>query len=1082
MQPDIETQHRLMQELASLRQRLADFEEALQPDGPAIESFKTDLVSNGAKRVSASIEQVFEAVAEGVVVADDRGRIVYMNGRAQSIFGYRRDELRGQPVEVLLPKGLQQTHQNHVQSFSLNPRTRPMSRGHDLTGRRKDGSETSLQIGLSTLDTEAGRLLVAIMTETQSEERFRPQEVEDTTLLRTKLYIPQVNDQLISRSRLIDRLNESLETSPGPNSVQTFNRALTLVSAPAGYGKTTLVSSWLRNVETPAAWVALDEQDNDLLVFFRYVIAAVRGLFPESCADTARLAQETRDVTPAYLANRLVNDLVAIPDSLLLVFDDFHLIRDRAIVSLAAQLINNQPPNLHLVVITRTDPSLPLARLRASGALTEIRAPELRFQDDEAERFIRQAIGFSVDRNSIIALNQKTEGWVVGLRLALLTIRGQRDITDLIERFQTRPNRFVSDYLMSEVLAQQPETIRALMVRSSILNRMSGPLIEALMDADDSDFQGQAFLDWLVSSNLFLIPIDDRGQWFRYHHLFQTMLEHNLRANYPRSEISTFYRLASRWFADSGLIEEAIRYALAGDDIDTAIKLVEGQSQNILNSQDRSTLERWLDDLPQDVIWQRPSLLITKAWLLYREWRLEVLDEILDAVEENLGNESSPEKVRPLEGQVAALRASTSYVLRGDHSLAFSYANRALELLPGIESGAHGAAASFRALAQQALGKRTDAVNFLERITRSPSRSDLSKIQHFIGLCLLHQMAGDLQAMSRVLDQFLNLSQRLQHPNSLAAANRFAAWLNYEWNDLNKAAEQCSTVIEYRHKSNFVSYFYAAMSLIRIHQLQGQLAEAQFRLEDLRAETLRLNHGLLMGPLEAFEASIWALYGDVHSALRWARSFDTQLFFDSAILMEATSLIHARVLILHGTRPELQIVRDRLHAQRTQAKADHFTQREISILVHLALAHERLGDREQALESTKQAVLLAQPGGFIRTFVDMGQPLRELLNVLSSRLPNDSQPYLAKLLTSFEETPYPRPSLQEPQRGEMESITKRELDVLKLMQAEKSDAEIASELVIALSTARKHASNIYRKLDANNRWQAIQKAEELGIL
>ena len=914
-------------------------------------------------------------------------------------------------------------------------------------------------------------------------ELTRPHNMmEDITLLNTKLYIPQVSNQLVPRPRLFDRLNEGLETNDSLKSAQIFKCKVTLVSAPAGYGKTTLVASWLKNIKTRSAWIALDENDDDFLVFVRYLIAAVRSLFPESCAYTAQLTQESSEVTPGYLATTLVNDLDSIQQTFILVFDDFHLIRNRAIISLISQLINNQPSNVHLIIVSRTDPILPLSRLRAAGDMNEIRSPELRFQNDEAERYIRQEVGLSVDQNSIIVLNQQTEGWVVGLRLALFSIRGQKDISDLIERFRNMPNRYVRDYLISEVLAQQPEAIRTILMRSSILKRMSGPLLEALMDADDSDFNGQAFLEWLVASNLFVFPLDDQREWFRYHHLFQTILENNLRANYSDSEISAFHYRASRWFSDLGYVEEAIQHALAADNIDLAIMLVEEQSQNLLNSQNRSTLERWLNKLPPDIIWQRPILLITKAWLLYREWRIEALQEILNAVEVNLSKEPLPKSAQSMEGQIAALRSAPTYMLWEDYSQTVSLANRALELLPGTESGARGTAVVFRALAQQALGERVDAVHSLETIVQSPIQLDASKIQPFIGLAMLHQMAGDLQLMSRISDQFLNLADNLKHPNAITAANRFAGWLSYEWNDLNKATEQFLTVIDNRYRGNFISYYYAVMGLVRIHLAQGQLAKARRRLEDIRAETLRLNHRILMNPLEALEADIWILYRDIHSALRWARSLDPQSYSKSNILLETSSLTHTRILIQHGTNAEVLSVKDRLILQLARAKAHHFPQRVIQIQIHLALAYERLGDRDQALNSIEQAVLLAQPGSFIRTFVDIGQPLRELLNALSSRIPDVSQPYLMKLLASFEEEAYLRSSLLESQRQEMGAITKRELNVLRLMQAKKTDVEIAAELVIALSTARKHASNIYRKLDVNNRWQAVQKAEELGIL
>jgi LuxR family maltose regulon positive regulatory protein len=459
-----------------------------------------------------------------------------------------------------------------------------------------------------------------------------------------------------------------------------------------------------------------------------------------------------------------------------------------------------------------------------------------------------------------------------------------------------------------------------------------------------------------------------------------------------------------------------------------------------------------------------------------------MLDETLDAVEVNLRKEPLPENARFIEGQATVLRSATAYLVHRDYSLTFSLATQALELLSGIESGTQGIAALFRALAQQALGERVDAVHSLEVFIRSPIQLGPSKIQTFIGLTILHQMAGDLQALSRTLNQFLNLASHLKHANAVSGFNRAAGWLSYEWNDLIKAAEYSANTIKYRYKTNFISYYFAMILLAKIDLVQGQLAEGQSRLEDLRAETLRLNHRLLLVPLEALEASTCILSGDIYSALRWARSFDDHPLYDSVILLEATSLTHARILILHGTDPELQRAKDRLYAKLTAARSEHFTQREISILVHLALAHERLGERAQALELTEQAVQLAQPGGFIRTFVDIGQPMRELLKVLCSSTPKQSQSYLAKLLASFDTEAYPTPANLDPKQQAAPTITRRELEVLRLTQAERTDAEIASELVIALSTARKHAGNLYHKLDANNRWQAVQKAEELGIL
>lgn len=395
------------------------------------------------------------------------------------------------------------------------------------------------------------------------------------TLMQTKLQIPQIRGELVPRPRLLDTLNEGIEAHDHPDEIQVFNRKVTLVAAPAGYGRTTLIASWLMETSRPATWISLDDTDDSLSVFVQYIVAAVRRLHPDSCASSAQFAREVGASWSDKVAAELVNDIVHISDPFILALDDFHLIHDEAVFNLVSRLIEHQPPNLHIVISTRTDPLLPLHRLRASGEITEMRTHDLRFQDDEAETFLRRSLGLSIDRQAIAALNQRTEGWVVGLRLASSSIRGQKDLLALLDLFEDQPNTYVNEYLVSEVLAQQPEAIRAFMLQTSILTRLCGSLCEAVAGIEDPEFIGQDYLEWLDASNLFVISLDEGRDWFRYHHMFQGLLLSKLRAEYSVGAIQDLHCRASQWYSDQGFVEEALRHALAGNDVDRAIVLVE---------------------------------------------------------------------------------------------------------------------------------------------------------------------------------------------------------------------------------------------------------------------------------------------------------------------------------------------------------------------------------------------------------------------------------------------------------------------------------------------------------------------------
>lgn len=469
-----------------------------------------------------------------------------------------------------------------------------------------------------------------------------------------------------------------------------------------------------------------------------------------------------------------------------------------------------------------------------------------------------------------------------------------------------------------------------------------------------------------------------------------------------------------------------------------------------------------------------------------REWRLAALEEILDVAQRLLEETTSSEMSRSLGAQVIALRSFTAFMISSDYPRALSLAQEALQKLPDTERGALGLATFVMVLVRQMLGDRESTIHSLEAVVHSLSQTGPSQVQAFVGLATIHQMAGDLQSMSRETELFLAFAARQNHPNAQVVANRVAGWLNYEWNDLEPAERQFSVAVAQRYRSNFLAYFESTLGLVKIHLALGRSDEAQRILADLRAETLRLNNGDLLGPIEAFQAHLRIIQGDLPAAVQWARSTNPDELHESVLLSDAASLNHARVMIWGGTIDELQTTVDFLRAKIDWSEKYHYKQRVIQTQLHLALALKKQGDFDQAKTILEQALNLAQPGGFIRTYLDLGQPMSELLNDLNSRLPLERRLYVDKILAGFKVDKLVIPSFPAPRSplpsNPLSPITKREMEVLVLMQAGKSDSDIADELVIALSTARRHASNIYRKLGVNNRWQAVNEAKMIGLI
>jgi len=929
---------------------------------------------------------------------------------------------------------------------------------------------------------------------------------EFSTLIRTKLNLPRIADDLIDRPRLIERLNESL------------TRKVTLVSAPAGYGKTTLVGQWLSGsrfgiadfrlnstqereiqnrksqIANQVAWLSLSERDNDLLLFLSYIVAAVETIYLDGCPETSSLLEATQLPPVTYIASTLINEIATLPStpipqagpSFLLVLDDYHLVTEPAIHELLKLVIEHQPEQMHLVLVSRFDPlQLPITQLRAQQQIVEIRRADLRFDRAETQAFLAQMLGVRLSEDLVAALDNWFEGWVVGLRLASISMRDMDDPTAFVQALKGT-DRYVMEYLVDEVISHQPPAIQSFLLRISILDRFCGSLCETVVGIDDPECNGRAYLEWLDHTNLFVVALDNRGEWYRYHHLFRDLLADKLQTELSAAELAGLHRTAGQWFAAHGYLEEAIQHSLLANDVGTAIQLVEDNSHNLLNRLERHTLERWLSMLPEELIWQRPRLLIARAWLMYRQARLTALDTVLDKAETclNLDGEealTSAER-QAMSGQINALRSVTAHMVYRDFGCSLASAELALQQLPPTEYGAYGTATGFAALAEQATGHKEKAIGRLEEILHDPTPVGPAKIQAFIGLSFVHLIAGDLPQMSSVVQQFLGFAAENKNANAIVGSSWVAGLLHYEWNELTVAKAHLTKAAELRFSSNYIASFNSILALARIDQVLGNLDQAQDTLDTLRAEVMKLQNKELLSPLDSFQADLWQRQGDVTQAVRWARSVQSANLAEPIFLFELPTLTRARILTAHSTESEVQdVVRDLQESLKT-IRARHHTQRMVNLLARLALAYDRLGQAPEALASLRQALTLGYPGGFIRTFVDCGPAQIPLLQQLQQQ--GVAPDYVAQLLTAF---PSDRrlpiaDRRQADNKTPLDLLTRREEEILRLMQAGLTNQDIANELVISLYTVKRHATNIYNKLTVSNRRQAIRKAQQLGLL
>jgi LuxR family maltose regulon positive regulatory protein len=901
-----------------------------------------------------------------------------------------------------------------------------------------------------------------------------PDPKELSNLRWTKLNRPRIAGDVVRRARVRERLEQSLD------------RPLTLVCAPAGYGKTTLLSVWLADSSHPYAWLSLDEGDSDLTVFLTYFAAAIRTAYPEACARTLDLLGAPELPTPALLVTALANDLEALPYEpgpaderrFILVLDDYHLVRNEAVHALLADLLHHPPRTFHLILSTRQDPPLPLNVLRARGELGEIRMQELRFTPEEIAVFMRQAIESRLDEQAIAILAERTEGWAAGLRLAALTLITSGDIYDRLAELPA-DNRYVMDYLMGEVLSHIPAATQEFLLKTSILDRLSGPLCDAVTGTAEAQWNGQAYLEWLAQRNLFTWGVDPQQQWYRCHRLFRTLLRNRLEQQYSREEIGELHARASAWFADHGFVDEGIEHALAAGDVTGAARLVEAHRHKAMNQERWPDLQRWLGRLPREVVDERPELVMAEAWLLHHRASLaDVAPRLARAGSLMQQTPPAEEARRSLQGEVDALTSQLVY-WTADAERTLALAQRALAETPIELSYVRGIAWMFFASAQLLRGDLGDAIAAVhEGLREDRLHGNTYAPRLLVTLCFGYWMAADLPNLLRTADYLLEVARKRDLPESIDWGYYFRGCARYQQNSVADAERAFGAVAADRVAVHGITLPHSAFGLASAYQAQGLTEPASATAETVVKYALEVNNPSVLAVARAFATHLALLQGRAGEAAGWAAQADRNIRTAPMPLFYVADFTLVEILLVQGTAASLEEAAGLLARLHEVVQATHNTRFLIEALALQALLHDARRERSAALDALTRAVALAEPGGLIRVFVDLGPKMAALLHALAAQ--RVAPGFIVRLLDAFPAVRSPQPAPG--QSGLIEPLTQRELEVLALLAKRLSNKEIAEELCISPMTVKRHAVTIYQKLLVRSRREAVAKAVALGLL
>ena len=895
-------------------------------------------------------------------------------------------------------------------------------------------------------------------------------------LLQTKLFVPRPRPSFIPRPHLIAKLNQGVY------------HKLTLISAPAGFGKTTLVSEWIAGCKRPFAWLSLDERDSDLTRFLAYFMAALQTLAPEIGKRASGILDSPEQPPPESILTILLNEIATLPEEFALVLDDYHVLDAPAVDQALTFFLEHLPPQMHLIIATREDPSLPLARLRVRGQLTELRVADLRFTPAEASEFLNQVMGLALTQEEIAVLETRTEGWIAGLQMAALALQSLATLAHpntarFIQSF-TGSHRHVLDYLMEEVLERQPAEVQTFLLHTSILERLCGPLCDAVLGFASGS--AQEILNYLDHANLFIIPLDNERRWYRYHHLFGDLLRQRLG---QPAELPELHLRASRWYEANGDLPAAFHHALAATDFTRAADLTQTAWQEMERSFQTTAWLDWVKKLPHALVGSRPWLCIQIGWAYSDVGVLELSETYLQTAERALAELPEQEAFKTIPGTIALIRAGNAQI-EGNLAETVRYAALSVQLAPEDDRMTRSQAAITLGFTQWAVGNVEASLQAM--YTWMDDMQKLGNQMYVIASAFvvadMQKILGRLGEAEKVLRQNIQQAERLGPEAEVVMAHHHLglAMLAHERGEdvITKHLQMVgelgarTTLIDWPHRSN--------MAFARLKESAGAWEAALHCLDEAQRGYIK-NPIPILQPIAAHKARVYLKQGRLDRAQTWTREYGLSVTDEVDYLGEYEHLTLARVHLAEGSFAGVHEMLDRfLSLAETQKRTGSV----LEILLTQALIHQAQGHQPQAFTALKRALTLAELEGYLRIFVDEGETMRGLLSDFRVQLEKQEHPdksplfgYVNRLLDAFPEASETvPPSKIADQRSKMvEPLSEREMEVLRLLRSELSGPEIAQRLIVSINTLRTHTKNIFNKLGVNTRRAAISRAEEIGL-
>jgi LuxR family transcriptional regulator, maltose regulon positive regulatory protein len=887
------------------------------------------------------------------------------------------------------------------------------------------------------------------------------------TLLSTKLYIPHYRPGMVQRPRLKAQLDAGLTSR------------IILISATAGFGKTSLLSEWLSDYPGLTVWISLDKGDNDPARFLKYLIAGIQLIISEAGKTIGDLLNSAQPGAPEMelLLTSIINELASISKHIVIILDDYYVIENPSIHNTVSFFIDNVPSHIHIIISTRSDPPLPIARWRARSQMVEIRDDDLRFSIEEIKALFTQKLGEILSSNDIDILEEKTEGWAAGLQMAALSMQGRQDPADFIRTF-SGSHRYIMDYLVEEVLHRQTEEVQAFLLQTSILERLHRELCDTVTGRTGS----QQRLEMLENANMFLLPLDYQRQWYRYHHLFADLLQARLRESQP-GLINTLHIRAARWYEDNNMIPEAITHTLTAHDYEQSAILVEKAAIHLVISGELTTLINWSAQIPKEIVHARPNLCVNLAWTFIFAGKMDEAEPLLEKAESKIYQHELTYELKDMLGGIAAQRAFIAD-MRGDTDRAVELAKKADGLLSRTSLLNRSVLPYIFARANRLNGDMARAIEQLREVAefaRAAGSIMTLSVAHY-DISAIWKIEGKLQQAADIYQDTLQLATEkgARYYGTVARIDAGMSDIQREWNNLDIARSQVTEAIE-RMKSwgNPSDLVIAYLTLSRILQAGGDLEGAVLALE--KAEQIKRNSPIfqpLLTMIETDQVKLWLAQGNLAAAERWVQENHPGKK-GPLVLRELEQIALAEVLLRQGRSDQAL---ELLSGMEKSAEEGGRFGKLIEILVLTALACKAQNDQDRALKVLEKALRLGQPEGYIRTFIDAGRPMAELLYAFSHHhsteggYPSNSKDYAAKLLKAFPTTQFAGTVRL------INDLSEREKEILRLMASGMTNKQIAVELFVTAGTVKAHTANIYRKLDVANRTQAIASARELKII